>query len=224
MLYIFIKNRLLSVLFMSSIILTLVGCGNSSPDASSDASVISIEKYNAVVDERDYYKEQYEKLLESKESSNNSEGDEETQMIVDVTPDNFFDYFEFVLIDAEQTASFYDEELYVYVPKSKVFDDGWVYIDVSRDFELKCTISQKQVDEGWDETRIRRIERLDNYCMQSENPEFKLVDVKGQILFEKRDSLQQYEIDTFKLKRIVRTSDGKGGSTNLLRNQLDILY
>ncbi len=231
----YIKNRILSVLFMSSIILILVGCGSSSPVDSSDASVISIEKYNAVVDERDYYKEQYEKLIgnqqnggdgisDNADNNGNTSNDGNTQMIVDVTPENFSDYFEFVLVDTETTDSFLNEKLYAYVPKSKVFDDGWVYVDVSRDFELKCTICQKQIDEGWGETRETRIERLNMYPRESDNPEFNLIDVKGQIMFERMESLQQYEIDTFKLKRYVRTSDGKGGSTDLLRAQLDIQY
>ena len=65
--------------------LLLVGCGNgteskeptsdegsviSNEVVSSDSGSPSLEEYNKVVAERDYYKEQYEKLTESIEDSN----------------------------------------------------------------------------------------------------------------------------------------------------------
>lgn len=199
--------------------LVLMACGSSNETLRDD--FISMEEYNKVVAERDYYKEQYEKNNNDKPPSGYSG---ETQMIIDVNPENFGNYFEFILIDMEEKDSFSGEEMYVFVPKSKVFDDGWVYIDVSDDFSLTCTISEKQVDQEWGETGLRKIERLNNICVESDNPRFELIDVKGQILFERIESLQKYEIDTFGLKRIVKTSEGKSYRTDLLRNQLEINY
>lgn len=51
------RKKILAVTFL--ICLAVTGCGNAS---QSTNDMVSIEEYNKVVDERDYYKEQYEKL------------------------------------------------------------------------------------------------------------------------------------------------------------------
>ncbi len=40
----------------------MTGCGQSNISPTDNSNVVSIDDYNKVVDERDYYKEQYEKL------------------------------------------------------------------------------------------------------------------------------------------------------------------
>ena len=152
----------------------------------------------------------------STNSDQNTAASEDTQMIVNVTPENFGDYFEFVLINADYAYS--EETMYAFVPQSKVFDEGWVYIDTSRDFCLTYNVV------GSPTNTLIRIERPNQLYYSSPYPTFEIVDVKGQIRFEKKESLQNYEIDEFKLYRNVTSSDGTRYSDSLLRNQLDILY
>lgn len=59
------RKKILAVTFL--ICLAVTGCGNISQNANND--MVSISDYNKVVDERDYYKEQYEKLV-SQQSEN----------------------------------------------------------------------------------------------------------------------------------------------------------
>ena len=59
------RNKILAVTFL--LCLSIIGCGNASQNTNND--MVSIDDYNKVVDERDYYKEQYEKI--ANQQSNN---------------------------------------------------------------------------------------------------------------------------------------------------------
>ena len=152
----------------------------------------------------------------------------DTQMLVEVTPDNFGDYFEFVLIDTGSIDKTTSTPNLTFVPKIKVFDDGWVYLETSHDFSITYTMSKSHEDSialGYlDYFTQGDIGKIKYFCTEAEEPEFKIIDVQGQILFEHMEALQQYDIDSFKLLRVVVSSEGKRYATQLFKEQLDLQY
>ena len=81
------RNKVLAVAFL--LCLTITGCGNASQNANND--MISIDDYNKVIDERDYYKEQYEKLINQQSTDISTESASENNTSTDISFNYYID-------------------------------------------------------------------------------------------------------------------------------------
>ena len=201
-------GKILSSLLLVAILLT--GCSN-----------ISQKDYDAVVAERDYYKQQYELASGNKPSVVNDDSlaandaseaiiPSETEMIVEVTLDNYKDYFEFVPVQVDYDNHDGTTTPYIqYVIKSNVYADGWIYKEVSSDFQIDYTDSRGERDfMRYDLDRISSLYELDD-------PELEVLAVKGRVKFEHISAVKSYEMDDFKSRRTVVFSDGKRSSESV---------
>ena len=162
-----------------------------------------------MVAERDYYKQQYDLLLGNKStneeaSSNIIDSSIETTMTVEVTLDNYKDYFEFVPVTRELdnydgTSTAYRQ----YVLKSNAYNDGWIYKEASADFQIEYINSSGERDFIW-----RKLEGISS-LYKLDDPEIEVLSIKGRLKFEHISAVQSYEMDDFKGRRIVVFSDGK---------------
>ena len=62
------KKSLYALIF--ALCAALSGCGKSSDITDSNSQMVTIEEYNRIIDERDYYKEMYETLANQTKESN----------------------------------------------------------------------------------------------------------------------------------------------------------
>ena len=218
------KNKILAVSIL--LCLAITGCGNAT-NASSNNDMISIEEYNKVVDERDYYKELYEKSQNIDKSSDNAESSDnataeysgDTQMIVDVNPENFSDYIEYLpyVVSVDYIDGKRDKVKFLL--HNKLYDEGWVYYGASKDFLISV-----DDDEGQMPFMVTEIDKFNVLTFDEGTETLKINDVHGQLKFERIEAVQSYKIDDFNLSIVVKFSDGKTRSDTVPREQLQSPY
>lgn len=211
------KRKQISIAFMLIFILVLV-CG------CQDSNTVSKTEYDKVVEERDYYKELYENSVNG-ESTTELETPEETELIIELTKDNISDFFDFILVPNSVRYSGDDQGETFCAIKSKLYDEGWIYLDSSSDFNIEVrTNPDPGPDGGWaaiwhgdtlfDVTSW--IYRVDDFSIES---------VSGRVHFIHKSAITDYVWDDFNYTRRVTLADGtvKGG---LIYNsaQFDYLY
>ena len=194
------KRKQISIAFMLIFILVLV-CG------CQDSNTVSKAEYDKVVEERDYYKELYENSINGESTTE----PQETELIIELTPDNFFDYFEYISLPSDNPDGNKFESCHYYAIKSKLYDEGWIYRDASADFAITYWTNTGTVDIGGDipaqNTENNPID-VCTFWVSKSVEEFSLIDVHGRVRFEHIDAVQNYRWDTFEYIRQVTFSDG----------------
>ncbi len=178
----------------------LLGC-------SQNQNSVSIEEYNKVLEERDYYKTQYEILLEASKTEINELNTEELIRIVDFSSENILDYFEFYSIYVEDKIS--NITYNNYVIKSKIFDDGWIYYDTSKDFEIVFDNTIYGGDDIYPKgySSIKDIEELDGVPFETDSDKPSIVSVNGKMRFINKKAVDDYSLDDYTLRRTIVLSD-----------------
>lgn len=177
-------------------LLLLVGCGNNES--------VSKEEYDKVVRERDEYKELYEALTGQGNIDN-------YVMDVDITTENFFDYFDFKIVVEQGT----DKDYYCISIVNKKFDEGWVFEDCNGLFTIKYI----GID-GNEYTTNGLFERsglLDGFYYQTDlysDPKVQLISVSGIVRFAKLEACN-YKWDIFDMYRTVIFPDEKKKTTQI---------
>lgn len=176
------KRIVLCLLF----VIVLFGC-------ASNGDTVSRSEYEKVVKERDHYKELYDKITGNPTSKD--------VLDIELTKENVGEYFELIPCDHTWEEHGKTETLVYIMPRSKLFEEGWVYRGCSSNFKIEITA------EG-DTEEYRSIRDITSRLYKKDGFSYEITKLIGQVRFERIESLQQYEWDTFNGRRVVKFADG----------------
>lgn len=182
----------------------LVVCG------CQGSNTVSKSEYDKIVAERDHYKELYENSINGDPAAGEP-SEEKKELVIELTPDNFNDYFEYITLPSENPDGNRFESAHYYAIKSKLYDEGWIYRDASGDFSITYVTNAGPLDPGGDigpqNTENNPID-VCRFWVSKTVEEFTLVDVHGRVRFENINAVENYRWDTFEFIRQVTFSDG----------------
>lgn len=146
-----------------------------------------------------------ESETDSIESDPSQASSGEDIMEIELTPDNFRDYFDIVFSNTETYMDAFDEEISSYgntfVFVNKAFNDGWILLDTSEDFALEANI---QYLEGGRENSMEitftgDALKTSSYGFSHYDSEdvsitdFSVSRIKGSVFFAKKDAVDYFE-------------------------------
>ena len=190
-----IIKRFCVVIISALFVLLICGC--------QDSNTVSKAEYDEIVAERDMYKELYENAINGEQEP----ASEETELVVDLTMDNIGDYFEFMLVTDSVDFS-EGQPATRCVIKSKLYEDGWIYLDSSKDFKIEVRVAP-DIGPGGGRNPFAYYDDLIKVSTASfDVDEFTLKSVSGRVRFAHKSVVSEYIWDDFKLVRKVTLSDG----------------
>lgn len=218
------RTRIIGIIFVL-ILAMLIACGCQSSNAVSQAEYDKIvAERDSLKEERDHYKELYENATNGNAATNPTMP-ENAELIVELTKENFGNYFEFVPVPYEGPSEEMFGDCIKFAVVSKLYDEGWIFIDVSGDFVLEV------------DTDPNNTNRLNNHNFECETPikingalfaadcESVVVSkVEGRIRYRHINFIDRYEWDTYAFRRYVQYGSFHTGESIYLKEQIDYPY
>ena len=207
-------KKFVSILLSSAMCLSLCCCGSSVTQEQYDAltaensqlesQIAKYEKYSEIIDclEAEDYDSAVSCIEEEQEAKLQAEaGDMADYLVtVELTTENFSDYFEFQIDYLRDAFGEIQTELNsdtgLVTLASKVYDNGYIYYDsdCAFEYEIKCSSPY-----WYSETNTKTLEEsiggpLDSVSQYATDATFTVTRVEGTVTFIKSDYILSYDV------------------------------